>query len=55
MLHIEYELVQALDKMTDDSLLQEIADVVKLYAKLTVGSAWLPVPIADITVGAVNI
>ncbi|HJF07894.1 MAG TPA: hypothetical protein K8U81_06850 [Phocaeicola coprocola] len=55
MLHIEYELVQALDKMTDDSLLQEIADVVKLYAKLTVSSAWLPVPRADITAGAVNI
>ena len=55
MLHAAYELVQSLDKMTDDSLPQEIADVVKLHAKLAVGSAWVPVPGADVAAGAVNI
>lgn len=55
LLHAAYELVQSLDKMTDDSLPQEIADVVKLHAKLAVGSAWVPVPGADVAAGAVNI
>ena len=53
--HAAYELVEALDKMTDDSLPQEISDVVKLHAKLAVGSAWVPVPGADVAAGAVNI
>ena len=53
--HAAYELVEALDKMTDDSLPQEISDVVKLHAKLAVGSAWVPVPGADVDAGAVNI
>ena len=53
--HAAYELVEALDKMTDESLPQEISDVVKLHAKLAVGSAWVPVPGADVAAGAVNI
>lgn len=53
--HAAYELVEALDKMADESLPQEIADVVKLHAKLAVGSAWIPVPGADVAAGAANI
>ena len=34
---------------------QEIADVVKLHAKIVVGSAWIPVPGADVAAGAANI
>ena len=55
LLHTAYELVEALDKTTDSALPQEIADVVKLHAKLAVGSAWIPVPGADVAAGAANI
>ena len=48
-------LVAALDKSADKLLPQEIVDVVKLHAKLAVGSAWVPVPGADIAAGAANI
>lgn len=47
-----YDLVQLLDKAADDTLPEEIADVVKLHAKLAVGSAWIPVPGADVAAGA---
>lgn len=47
-----YDLVQLLDKAAEDTLPEEIADVVKLHAKLAVGSAWIPVPGADVAAGA---
>lgn len=53
--HAAYELVEVLDKAADDALPIEIADVVKLHAKLAVGSAWIPVPGADVAAGAANI
>lgn len=49
------KLVMALDKTADSCLPKEIADVVKLHSKLAVGSAWIPVPGADIAAGAANI
>lgn len=55
LIHAAYELVEALDKMADDTLPKDIADVVKLHAKLAVGSAWIPVPGADVAAGAANI
>lgn len=55
LLHAAHALVEALDKAADNALPQEIADVVKLHAKLAVGSAFIPVPGADIAAGATNI
>ncbi len=55
LIQVAKELVIALDKVADDTLPQEIADVVKLHAKLAVGSAWVPIPGADVAAGAVNI
>lgn len=55
LIQAAYELVRVLDKAADDALPQEIADVVKLHAKLAVGSAWVPIPGADVAAGAVNI
>ena len=48
-------LVTALDKGADKLLPQSIVDVVKLHAKVAVGSAWIPVPGADMAAGAANI
>ena len=53
--HAAHELVESLDKMTEEALPQEIANVVKLHAKLAVGSAWIPIPGADVAAGAANI
>ena len=44
-----------MDKTADENLPREIADVVKLHSKLAVGSAWIPIPGADIAAGAANI
>lgn len=55
LLHAAYELVGVMDKATDDALPIEIADVVKLHAKLAVGSALIPVPGASTVAGAANI
>lgn len=49
------KLVKLLDKTADENLPNEIADVVKLHSKLAVGSAWIPVPGADVAAGAANI
>lgn len=46
------KLVQMLDKTADENLPKELADVVKLHSKLAVGSAWIPVPGADVAAGA---
>ena len=44
-----------MDKTADQSLPTEIANVVKLHSKLAVGSAWIPIPGADMAAGAANI
>lgn len=55
LLKAAVKLVKLLDKGADSALPQEIADVVKLHSKLAVGSAWIPVPGADMAAGAANI
>jgi uncharacterized protein (DUF697 family) len=49
------ELVKLMDKAADTTLPKQIVDVVKLHSKLAVGSAWIPVPGADVAAGAANI
>lgn len=44
-----------MDKAADESLPTEIANVVKLHSKIAVGSAWIPIPGADMAAGAANI
>lgn len=53
--HACKELVDALDSTADKIYPNEIADVVKLHSKLAVGSAWIPVPGADVAAGAATI
>lgn len=53
--HAAIELVEALDRQAEESLPSEIANIVKLHAKLAVGSALIPVPGADVAAGAVTI
>ena len=55
LLKASIKLVQLMDKTADENLPREIADVVKLHSKLAVGSAWIPVPGADVAAGAANI
>lgn len=50
-----FRLVQLMDKGVDSSLPKEIADVVKLHAKLGVASAWIPLPGVDLAAGAASI
>ena len=55
LLESAFELVKHLDKTADQNLPREIADVVKLHSKLAVGSAFIPIPGADMAAGAANI
>lgn len=55
LMHAAIHLVKSLDKQADNLLPRKIADVVKLHSKLAVGSAWIPVPGADVAAGAVTI
>lgn len=55
LVHVAKELVVLMDKAADKSLPQEISNVVKLHSKIAVGSAWIPVPGADVAAGAANI
>lgn len=55
LLKSSVKIVQLMDKTAEANLPQEIADVVKLHSKLAVGSAWIPVPGADVAAGAANI
>ncbi len=55
LLESAIKLVQLLDKTADQNLPREIADVVKLHSKIAVGSAWIPIPGADMAAGAANI
>ena len=55
LLKSSIKLVKFMDKEADKLLPQEIVDVVKLHSKLAVGSAWIPIPGADIAAGAATI
>ena len=55
LLRSSFNLVKLLDKEADKLLPQEIVEVVKLHSKLAVGSAWIPIPGADIAAGAATI
>ena len=44
-----------MDKAADETLPAEIANVVKLHSKIAVGSAWIPIPGADMAAGTANI
>ncbi len=55
LLEASIKLVEELDKVAEKSLPEEIAGVVKLHAKIGVGTAWIPVPGADIAASAANI
>lgn len=50
-----FKLVELMDKAADETLPTDIANVVKLHSKLAVGSAWIPIPGADMAAGAANI
>lgn len=49
--HVAKELVILMVKAADKSHPMEISDVVKLHSKIAVGSAWIPVPGADVAGG----
>ena len=55
LLKASIKLVGVMDKTADENLPKEIADVVKLHSKLALGSAWIPVPGADMAAGAASI
>lgn len=55
LLKMAFKLVKLLDKTADETLPQQIVDVVKLHSKLAVGSAWIPIPGADVAAGAASI
>jgi uncharacterized protein (DUF697 family) len=55
LLKSSVKLVKLMDKAADETLPRAIADVVKFHSKLAVGSAWIPVPGADVAAGAATI
>ena len=48
-------LINLLDEGAASVLPEEIVDVVTWHSKLAVGSAWIPIPGADVVAGATNI
>ena len=48
------ELAKEIDKAVDEHLPQKLAGMVKLHARLAVGSAFIPIPGADIAAAAAN-
>lgn len=55
LLENSVELIRLMDKAADRMLPQEIVNVVKQHSKLAVGSAWIPIPGADMAAGAAAI
>ncbi|MEL6930264.1 MAG: hypothetical protein AAFO95_16735 [Cyanobacteria bacterium J06600_6] len=55
LLKAAFELAKALDKVADDNLPEKLAGIVKLHAGIAVGSAFIPIPGADIAAAAGNI
>ena len=52
LLEAAIKLCGLMDKAADKALPKEISNIVKLHSKMAVGSAWVPVPGADIAAGA---
>lgn len=48
------ELAKEINKAVDEHLPQRLAGMVKLHAGLAVGSAFIPVPVADVAAAAAN-
>jgi uncharacterized protein (DUF697 family) len=55
LIEVSKHLILLMDKQADQMLPVEVANVVKLHSKLAVGSAWIPIPMADVAAGAVTI
>ena len=55
LLKAAMELTQALNKKVDEKLPEKLAGIVKTHAAIAVGSAFVPIPGADIAAAAVNI
>lgn len=55
LLKAAVKLCGLMNKAADSALPDEIAGVVKLHSGLAVGSAWIPIPGADVAAGAANI
>lgn len=49
------ELTKAMNRVADETLPGKLAGIVKLHAALAVGSAFIPVPVADMAAAAANI
>lgn len=49
------ELAEAMNRLADDNLPTQLAGIVKLHAGLAVGSAFIPIPGADMAAAAINI
>lgn len=49
------ELAEAMNRLADDNLPAQLAGIVKLHAGLAVGSAFIPIPGADMAAAAINI
>ncbi|MBW4666659.1 MAG: hypothetical protein KME60_04255 [Cyanomargarita calcarea GSE-NOS-MK-12-04C] len=55
LLKAAVELTKALGRVADENLPDKLAGIVKLHAGIAVGSAFIPVPGADIAAAATNI
>lgn len=51
LLHAAFELVKAANKQIDEALPGKIAGIVKTHSLLAVGSAFVPIPGADLAAG----
>jgi uncharacterized protein (DUF697 family) len=55
LLRAAIELVRAMNKTADENLPQNLAGIVKTHAAIAVGSAFIPVPGADMAAAAANV
>lgn len=49
------ELVKAANKMADEQLPEKLANIVKVHAGIAVGSAFIPIPGADVAAATANV
>ena len=55
LLKAAVELTKGLGRVADENLPEKLAEIVKMHAVIAVGSAFIPVPGADIAAAATNI
>jgi uncharacterized protein (DUF697 family) len=55
LLHTAMKLAEALNRVADDNLPNRLAGIVKLHSGIAVGTAFVPIPGADIAAAAANI